>query len=103
MTRAEEQESLFLVRQELEISMGEKNELSERLLISDTKCENLEQELKEKTSKVIKSDNRNSFNDSLILLKLEESYKAREDSEKQLKSKCKELETLKKKMKEVER
>jgi len=45
-------------RQELEISRGEKNELSERLLISDTKCENLQQELREKTSKVIRIDNR---------------------------------------------
>ena len=35
--------------------------------------------------------------------KLEESYKAREDSEKLLKTKCKEIETLKKQMKEVRR
>ena len=56
MTRAEEQESLFLVRQDLETSTLERTELSERLLISDSKCENLQQELREKTSKVIRSD-----------------------------------------------
>ena len=58
VTRAEEQESLFLVRQDLELTICERNEMSERLLISETKCENLQQELGEKTSKVIKADNR---------------------------------------------
>ena len=60
VTRAEEQESLFLVRQDLELTISERNEMSERLLISDTKCENLQQELGEKTSKVIRTDNRKS-------------------------------------------
>lgn len=60
VTRAEEQESLFLVRQDLEATICERNEMSERLLISDTKCENLQQELGEKTSKVIRTDNRKS-------------------------------------------
>ena len=60
VTRAEEQESLYLVRQDLELTICERNEMSERLLISDTKCENLQQELGEKTSKVIRTDNRKS-------------------------------------------
>ena len=60
VTRAEEQESLFLVRQDLELRICERNEMSERLLISETKCENLQQELGEKTSKVIRTDNRKS-------------------------------------------
>ena len=59
VTRAEEQESLFLVRQDLEASLAERNELSEKLILSDTKCGNIQQELREKTRKVIRFDNRN--------------------------------------------
>ena len=52
--------------------------------MSSAKCENVEQELQEKS------------------VKLEESFRARQEAEKQLKIKSKEIENLRNKFKEVE-
>ena len=52
--------------------------------MSAAKCENVEQELQEKS------------------VKLEESFRARQEAEKQLKIKSKEIENLRNKFKEVE-
>ena len=57
--------------------------LSDELTISNSKCDNLQLELKEMAGR------------------LEESYRAREEAEKLLKSKSKENETLKNKCKEL--
>ena len=61
----------------------ENQSLSEELYISNSKCDNLQQELNEMNKR------------------LEDSYRAREDAEKMIKSKSKENETLKNKCKEL--
>lgn len=61
----------------------ENQSLSEELYISNSKCDNLQQELNEMNKR------------------LEDSYRAREDAEKMIKSKSKENEILKNKCKEL--
>ena len=77
VTRADEQESLFLVKQELETMRMDNESLAEELLSTQGRCENLEQEIMDRDEK------------------LSESFKAREDAEKTIKSKSKEIENLK--------
>ena len=62
----------------------ENQALSEELALSAAKCENVELELQEKS------------------VKLEESFRARQEAEKQLKIKSKEIENLRNKFKEVD-
>ena len=83
MTRADELESLFLVKQELETMRIDNQSLAEELLSSHTRCEHLEQEI------IVRDE------------KLAESFKAREEAEKTVKAKTKEIENLKKKIKEM--
>ena len=62
----------------------ENQALSEELALSAAKCENVEQELQEKSER------------------LEESCRARQEAERQLKIKSKEIENLRNKFKEVD-
>merc|ERR1719232_1629885 len=72
VTKAEEQERLVLSQEDLENARLENLSLSEELYISNSKCDNLQQELNE------------------VNKRLEDSYRAREDAEKMIKSKSKE-------------
>ena len=83
MTRAEEQESFFLIRQDLENFRSENQALSDELELEKLKNENLQQELQDNHAR------------------LEESFRAREEAEKVVKSKAKECNELKKKIKDL--
>ena len=83
MTRAEEQESFFLIRQDLENFRSENQALSDELELEKLKNENLQQELQDNHAR------------------LEESFRAREEAEKVGKSKAKECNELKKKIKDL--
>ena len=83
MTRAEEQESFFLIRQDLENFRSENQALTDELELEKLKNENLQQELQDNHAR------------------LEESFRAREEAEKVGKSKAKECNELKKKIKDL--